>query len=155
MINIEQTENNLEQLLDTINGDPYKFRIRKFPGKLDELGKPMNCLQVVVTFKSLDFEESDNKFVKQCVVQESKALWSIRIYSINLREYRKVTNLGVQIVELLRGKRVLALSDTTPNQGISPLCVTEFKFVKAEDGFCYRFDITLASNFTDQYTVER
>jgi len=150
-IEIIQTEQNFEDLLTPLTDIPFK--IRRYPGTMEEFGKPWNCLQVVITFKNLKYEQPDAIFNKRCVTQMNEAYWDLRIYSINVRDYHNIAQLGTNIVKAIRGQTVLVPCD--PKAGRSPLMVTDFGFKKAEKGFCYQFDISTVSHFTENYVNVR
>ena len=152
MIDIIQTEQNIEDILNSID-TPKGFKIRRFPGSMDDLGKPINCLQVIITFDDLSFDDVPNIHLKKCVALNNVAKWKLRIYSISPRDYHAIAELGTDIVSGIRGKTILA-TDDGQNTGISHTIVDSYGFVKAEKGYCYRFDIDLRAHFAESYQVQ-
>lgn len=152
MIDILATEQRIEDCLNEVNGvNPNpSFKIYKYPGSLDELGKPLNCLIVVVSFKSISYEPRPREFVCKCTSQVNTANWSIDIYSINVRDYHKIIKLSEAIIKNLKDKTVGILDADSLTQGVSPVYLSNFAFVKAEEGFCYQFSIDLSFQFTDR-----
>ena len=161
MIDIKLTEENIKELLDPVaviaefpNTPAYKLRV--FPGELEDLGKPIKCNHVQVQFKNIKYEEySQLKFGQRCIVQINKVNFNILVQNNNLRTHTDVYDIAGAVIQRLRGKCVLQPVAGNTVQGESPVQVTDYSFGKVKNGgACYQSNIDIMSCFTDTYMVQ-
>ena len=151
MIDIIATEAAIESILNEVNlSTAHKFKIIKYPGSLEELGKPLNCLQVVVRFKNISFQERSSEFMCKCYSQVNTASWSLDFYSINPRDYHKIIELAEDVIRATKNKKVGVLEAGDTINRVSPLYLSNFGFVSAENGFVYQFSSDISFQYTDR-----
>ena len=160
MINITETEKRIEDELEALLVPPSTtppFKLRVYPGSLDDLGKPIQCNHVVVQFRELDFENKSQKNFNLCkVVQINVCRFNILVQSNNLRTHREIYQIAQDVICQLRGKKLLVQADKSLVQGQNPFRITSFTFdtdIK-NGGVCYQSNIDIEASFTDTYTEE-
>lgn len=156
MIDLVATEDRIRQEVQIVADDPATaFKLRVYPGSLDELGKAYQCLVGLISFKNIDLPQVEgNKFNRSCHQQIITTNWEIKLLSVNIRDHQKIYNIACEIIQRLRGKCLLVQKADSTIQGQSPTVVTNFGFKEARDGYCYRFVIDFSMTYTDNYKID-
>ena len=160
MIDIKATEQKISAALDPATlvatyGCPA-YKLRAFPGELEELGKPINCNHVQVKFSNIQYDKyTDLKFSQKCITQINEVYFNILIQNNNLRSHTDVYEIATAVILELRGSCLLTNLQQDIIQGQSPAQITDYTFKKvANGGACYQSEISLMNYFTDVYKAK-
>ena len=161
MLDIAATENQIQtfiepQTLTNLYPNVSAYRLRLYPGELDDLGKPISANHVVVQFKRTDLEEIPmNQFRSPCrQTQINKVVFNILVQSNNLRSHREVYGIASAIVRQLRGKRILVMANGDEVHGQTPCQVLSYNFDKVDNGgVCYQSSLEIMSKYTDIFEI--
>lgn len=161
MIDIKLTEERIQSLLEPEILVPQfsipNYKLRVFPGSLEELGKPINCNHIHVKFLNIDFEEyKDLSMTRRCVTQVNKVNFGVFVQNNNLRKHTDVYQIANAVIRTLRGRKLLVNVAGDEIQGQSQAQITKFDFSDVKNGgACYQTEIDVMCKFTDVYTPEQ
>ena len=159
MINIRLSEELIEQLLNELlqpGSNTPAFKLRVYPGDLEDLGKPINANHVVVQFSRINYDNKQDRNFNLCkVTQMNVVYFTILVQTNNLRNHREVYDIAQAVVRKLRGQKILVNDDREPHTNQNCCRVSQFSFKNISNGgVCYQSTIEIESTYTDIYTED-
>lgn len=160
MIDIKLSEERIQSILEPEILVPAfnipKYKLRVFPGTLEELGKPINCNHIHVKFLYISFDEyEDLSLTRKCITQVNEVYFGVYVQNNNLRKHTDVYQIANAVIRSLRGCKLLVNETGDEIQGQSPAQVTKYEFTDVKNGgACYQSEINVMCKFTDIYRTK-